>query len=139
MNLPTMKDILFTADGISDKAMPVESDIEAIRQEVEELQVEVNKLRQYKQLAAGSLAVLDEVHTLLDLVDRDGIIHDLDQHLPGDKQSTLGLVLCELMHRLQSAEKAIHETIVHNLHLADGKDSTLSRLVTHTKTYPQQA
>jgi hypothetical protein len=132
MNSPTIKDILFTADGISDKAMPTEGDIEAIRQERDEL-------RKFKQLAAGSLAVLDEVHALLDLVDRDGIIHDLDQYLPDDQQSTLGSVLCELMHRLQSAEKAIHETVVHNLHLADGKDSTLSRLVAHTKTYPDQA
>ena len=90
------------------------------------------------QLAATE-AVCDELHELLDLYKIDGTIHDLDQHKPETMQSTLASVLCELMHRLQKAEAAIHETINENNHLADGDNCTLRKLLAHVKQFPGQA
>jgi hypothetical protein len=68
----------------------------------------------------------------LDLIDRDGSIHDLDQHPVSGKDTTLGMVLCELMHRLQSAEAAIHKAVK-----APGNSKSI--LEDHIREYPNQA
>ena len=54
---------------------------------------------QSQQLPGGDKANLDEVHELLDLVHDNGI-HDLDQYPVERMQTTLGRVLCELLHEL---------------------------------------
>lgn len=145
MCVPSLEEILNTADGLT-SPIPTNDDIGALREEIEQLQEEN---RQFKvrsdelwiercQLAATE-AVCDELHELLDLYKVDGTIHDLDQHKPETMQSTLASVLCELMHRLQKAEAAIHETINENNHLADGDNCTLRKLVAHVKQFPGQA
>lgn len=51
--------------------------------------------------AAGDKANLDEVHELLDLIHENGI-HDLDQYPVERMQTTLGRVLCEVLHELET-------------------------------------
>lgn len=139
MTLPEIRDILFTADGITDKAMPTDGDFAALRNENERLRARVDQLWAERCQLTATEAVHDELHELLDLYKIDGTIHDLDQYRPEQMQSTLATVLCELMHRLQKAEAAIHETVNANNHLADGKQCTLRRLVQHIKEFPGQA
>jgi len=145
MCVPSLDEILNTADGLT-SPIPTDDDIAALREEIEQLQEENRQLRvradeswiERCQLAATE-AVCDELHELLDLYKIDGTIHDLDQHKPETMQSTLASVLCELMHRLQKAEAAIHETINENNHLADGDNCTLRKLLAHVKQFPGQA
>lgn len=139
MTLPEIRDILFTADGITDKAIPTDDDIAALRDENERLQARVDQLWAERCRLAATEAVHDELHGLLDLYMMDGSIQGINQYKPEGIQSTLGTVLWELMHRLKKAEAAIHETVNANNHLADGEQCTLRRLVQHIKEFPGQA
>jgi hypothetical protein len=139
MTAPEIKDILFTADGITDKPMPTSDDIEALQEENERLRARVDELWAERCQLVATEAVCDELHELLDLYMIDGTIHGLDRCKPEDMQSTLASVLCELMQRLKKAEAAIHGTINENSHLADGDDCTLRKLVAHVREFPGQA
>lgn len=139
METPEIKDILFTADGITDTAMPTSDDIEALREENEKLRARVDELWADRCRLAATEAVHDELHDLLDLYMIDGTIHGLGHCKPHDMQSTLASVLFEIMQRLKKAEAAIHGTINENSHLADGNSCTLRRLVAHVREFPGQA
>lgn len=139
METPEIRDILFTADGITEKAMPTGDDIEALREENQRLRARVDELWAERCRLAATEAVHDELHELLDLYMIDGTIHGLGHCNPHDMQSTLASVLCEIMQRLKKAEAAIHGTINQNSHLADGDSCTLRRLVAHVREFPGQA
>ena len=66
--------------------------------EIARLQAELSTQR---ALFAGDKANLDEVHELLDLIHENGI-HDLDQYPVERMQTTLGRVLCEVLHELET-------------------------------------
>ena len=139
MTEPEIRDILFTADGITEKAMPTSDDIDALREENEKLRARVDELWAERCRLVATEAVHDELHELLDLYLIDGTIHGLGHCQPHDMQSTLASVLCELMQRLKKAEAAIHGTIHENSHLADGENCTLRKLVAHVREFPGQA
>lgn len=139
MTLPEIRDILFTADGITDKPIQTDDDFTALRDENQRLKARVDELWAERCRLVATEAVHDELHDLLDLCMVDGTIQGINQYKPEEIQSTLGTVLWELMHRLKKAEAAIHETVNANNHLADGEQCTLQRLVQHIKEFPGQA
>lgn len=139
MSEKSIRDILFMADGITDKSMPTSDDIEALQEENERLRARVDELWAERCQLAATEAVVGELHELLDLCMIDGTMHDLDRYKPADMQSTLASVLCEIMQRLKKAEAAIHGTIYENSHLADSDDCALCKLVAHVREFPGQA
>lgn len=139
MTEPEIKDILFTADGITDKAMPTGDDIEALREENQRLRARVDELWAERCRLAARKEDHDELRELLHLYMNDGVIEGLDLYQPNQMRSPFGSVLCEIMQRLQKAEAAIHETIHENSHLADGENCTLRKLVAHVREFPGQA
>jgi len=64
--------------------------------------------RMIEKLDGGDKANLDECADLLELIHVDGSVHDLDQWPEDRPETTLGRVLCGLLHeydRLRRAEK----------------------------------
>ena len=64
--------------------------------------------RMTETLDGGDKANLDECADLLELLHVDGSVHDLDQWPEDRPETTLGRVLCWLLHeydRLRRAEK----------------------------------
>lgn len=139
MSGKSIQDILFTADGITDKAMSVSDDIESLREENERLIARVDELWAERCQLVATEAVHSDLHELLDLYMIDGTIQGLDRYEPANIQSTLASVLCEIMQRLKKADDAIHSAIDKNRHLADGENCTLIDLVMYVKQFPGKA
>jgi hypothetical protein len=65
-------------------------------------------------------ATLDELSDLLELLHTDGTIHDLDQWPEDRPSSTLGRVLCQLLHEhdgLKKTDEALKQ--LHELQMQD--------------------
>jgi hypothetical protein len=62
---------------------------------------------QLLEIDGGDKANLDECHELLDLLHIDGTVHDLDQYPEERMQTTLGQVLCCLLHEYNSQRETI--------------------------------
>ena len=59
------------------------------------------------EIDGGDKANLDECAELLELIHIDGTVHDLDQYPAERMQTTLGRVLCWLLHEYNDQREAL--------------------------------
>jgi hypothetical protein len=75
--------------------------------EIDRLRLEIGRLQTERNQRIARDCAMDEVDELMDCVNADGTFEDLDQHTPGDMQTTTGSTIAWLMHRCYTAENIV--------------------------------